>query len=1518
MNSVQVTGFDGHLLALNGMYLQDKDANHGKPMYKKKTTEIDGCTESCIYFWDSRDGEALSGWWVAPIVGGEQVWAFCPSQVLNPPPCGWRVPWHHSVADPNLKMVLRTAGAVKRPGDMAGAPGTKKPNTTGGQMKGKPGAQAEIKARRVCENLEAKVTAFEAAVDRATKEGISVTESTRLVGVAKNQKNELQKYLEDQDKNAFKGELAAFGDKLPPFQQRFKVKGAELDKHEEVNAAEAKKRFEELTQMMPQKCDEYLKKIEELVENTKDETVVLTCELGEHSSPEDILEVQEKAETTTKEAQKLIQELKGYLGECEAQFRTLSGEQQVELQAKKRDSTMQTIAFERELMNVKKTIQPAVSKAKHALSMKKKEEENQQRRLEQQRLQELTRVKSLKAGEIGIYAESLYKKVTQQEDSSIAQLEEAQSQLLGLYNLLDADLQHKDSQPSLKVVLTKHIHRIKKGMMTVDLKQREESSKTQEFDDRFAVQLGVSTQKYMESEEGMDSKKLFAKISGDAEEATYAQVLEFYKEHVVSDVPACVESDPAILNDYMPRIWRKAVIAAMRRELCADAGKKEKLSASGEKKITDEEKLELITKCTNADVTEEEALSKKIMLPEFELFIEKVYYVCTKPCQMTNAKEVTAATGQQKDALVCQLDCDDVIKVIDGPESVDGGAPNSKVMRVRGVRTRDGLEGWINMREPRTMVSSVEKYNHLYQIFTETVLTDTYELKGFKVIRRVKKDEKVIALSLPVFNKEAELLRVQVRAMSDGAEGWITVKGSQGTLFLQSSAVKDIQAKAKANQQNSGWNVQKSEEGKNFVLVANDKKIFGKELSEEELQQALTCTAEELPVALRTKMSGVEETKKECEAIIQELKEIDAKAAAEAEEASAVKETGDVAMPDADKTPVLVPEFEAELKGKIEACDGNIRSIRQVLQSVKTDMQFYSIDLQGVQIPKELLEKPKEEKKEDAENKEDAGEDKEDAGENKEDAPEVIDVEMEVEKWEPDLTNVEPFVKFKFFLYKLQKELEQCHEFLKEIQKNKLNVREALMQKWTAYKKALETKEIKDQVAKLKVEIEERTKTLEEKEAVVVEKANAIQGNNVAEEEVSANTEKIFSAAKLSVLGEDLGSELKEMEEMQVEMLAWVKGANPQNLMMSNAEKTARYRLVPHAEKMVLLNSVAKPYEALKQKVVKLKQRVNDVRDYLENTLEADIVLRSRTEIATYFQDRDPKEIFLSELAPQNPDNTAFDSEDGKDDDKKTIDFAIAADFIEKELQPEPVPKTFVSRVYSSLVGNTSRPMTLDEFCNLFAKMHYRVIKETIMTDEFDIAEKPFKKIGKLQVGEIVRLVTECRRTKSGILRFKAETLPPQTNLENAILEGEADIKKGYVTLEGNKKSVFFQLHTPGYKVVKQTVLTDIFEMNNFRPLVRLNVGDQVRAIGFPRKEGKSGLVRVKATTVGHKDGKEFTGFVTVEGNQNSVYLESCETLKFPEEPKKAEEEEEAKPAEAAEEEAKPTEEGNSTDDKTD
>eukprot|EP00929_Paragymnodinium_shiwhaense_P084232 TRINITY_DN45018_c0_g1_i1.p1 TRINITY_DN45018_c0_g1~~TRINITY_DN45018_c0_g1_i1.p1 ORF type:complete len:909 (-),score=345.57 TRINITY_DN45018_c0_g1_i1:223-2949(-) len=66
--------------------------NHGKPVYKRDTPA--NGVDVMLYYWDDRDGDHLWGWYLGPQVGGEQVWAFCPSKTSRiPPPSGWRVPF---------------------------------------------------------------------------------------------------------------------------------------------------------------------------------------------------------------------------------------------------------------------------------------------------------------------------------------------------------------------------------------------------------------------------------------------------------------------------------------------------------------------------------------------------------------------------------------------------------------------------------------------------------------------------------------------------------------------------------------------------------------------------------------------------------------------------------------------------------------------------------------------------------------------------------------------------------------------------------------------------------------------------------------------------------------------------------------------------------------------------------------------------------------------------------------------------------------------------------------------------------------------------------------------------------------------------------------------------------------------------------------------------------------------------------------------------------------------------------
>ena len=85
--------------------------NHGKLVYKKDT-QVNGL-DVMIYFWDQRDGVAFCGWWFGPKVGGDQVWAYHPSQTsATPPKAGWKVPYDGPV---DASFVITVRGQAPAP-----------------------------------------------------------------------------------------------------------------------------------------------------------------------------------------------------------------------------------------------------------------------------------------------------------------------------------------------------------------------------------------------------------------------------------------------------------------------------------------------------------------------------------------------------------------------------------------------------------------------------------------------------------------------------------------------------------------------------------------------------------------------------------------------------------------------------------------------------------------------------------------------------------------------------------------------------------------------------------------------------------------------------------------------------------------------------------------------------------------------------------------------------------------------------------------------------------------------------------------------------------------------------------------------------------------------------------------------------------------------------------------------------------------------------------------------------------
>ena len=95
--------------------------NHGRKVYKKDGLDP-GQMEVMIYFWDQREGEALSGWWIGPQIGGTLIWAHNSIGHFDPPTRGWKVPWNGDV-DPALIVTpvmappVEAQGRIKRRGE---------------------------------------------------------------------------------------------------------------------------------------------------------------------------------------------------------------------------------------------------------------------------------------------------------------------------------------------------------------------------------------------------------------------------------------------------------------------------------------------------------------------------------------------------------------------------------------------------------------------------------------------------------------------------------------------------------------------------------------------------------------------------------------------------------------------------------------------------------------------------------------------------------------------------------------------------------------------------------------------------------------------------------------------------------------------------------------------------------------------------------------------------------------------------------------------------------------------------------------------------------------------------------------------------------------------------------------------------------------------------------------------------------------------------------------------------------
>jgi len=122
------------------------------------------------------------------------------------------------------------------------------------------------------------------------------------------------------------------------------------------------------------------------------------------------------------------------------------------------------------------------------------------------------------------------------------------------------------------------------------------------------------------------------------------------------------------------------------------------------------------------------------------------------------------------------LEKGEALQVLEGPK--EESVPPA--VRVKGRALSDGSVGWITLKG-----DNVRPWSPYFNCLKSAPLHDAAAAEGATLIRQVTAGEVVELLEGPT-KEEGQEPRMKVRAEKDGAIGWVTVKGSNGTKFFES------------------------------------------------------------------------------------------------------------------------------------------------------------------------------------------------------------------------------------------------------------------------------------------------------------------------------------------------------------------------------------------------------------------------------------------------------------------------------------------------------------------------------------------------------------------------------------------------------------------------------------------------------------------------------------------------------------------------------------------------------------
>jgi len=806
--------------------------NHGRPTYKKDT-QVNGLDVQ-LYYWDDRDGPNFCGWWFGPKVGGDQVWAYHPSSSAGTPPrTGWKVPYD-GPPDPTFVITpsqppsqAAQAGATQAPGQAQAA-----------QTQAQAQANPQASQQQAAQALQQQYAAYTQQLQQ--QQAAYMQHYAQQAEQLKQQQEQMQQQmLAAQQKAMAMAAMKSKQEEMKAKQQAEMKRKAE--EHQRI-MEERKKQADE--QRAAMKIRQYMQKVrlsteenlaqhhQELADVMKEE--LIKCGTGAPKVKEECDQAVEQAKTriqAMKEAKRREDERKEELAKQAREAQEKATELLKELAAKVKDAQTAVEALiaaaeplkpeaelKLEVVNkVAASVQSKVEKAEEAIkecqdfvkehsaamrlsAVKRVSPEEAQSDEPESlqavvtRLSEITSKKDLTQKTASVVQEKLTRKAAARKlyDAELAKFTKfdldkdgflSKKELIG-YAKKDASISITDARATqiLKGIGTEggkggvgvkkaDFHRLKVqiGIVremakdAVRRKQREEHEKELEgVKDGLKEKIAELDGKYAEHDEkvkaveelaapltnakAMSSTEIVPLLDKLEEQVTEAKeaVLAFKTQDITEEKKG-VDKELAgwFLMECRPLDSKTAALDARLGRLSATLARcRADVKGKAAQEMQQLEKQALaalrhhqhVKELSSDDVSNEMAGEKETLeKSDFISFFAK----CEKPDGAEMSEE----------------DLSRVFDVLAAEEAIEKGRMTALIRCFK-------------------------------KVVKETVLTRDKSVKG-ESIRRLLAGEVLELLGAEAADEEAGVRRVRCHALRDGAEGWVTTSGSNGTPFLQ-------------------------------------------------------------------------------------------------------------------------------------------------------------------------------------------------------------------------------------------------------------------------------------------------------------------------------------------------------------------------------------------------------------------------------------------------------------------------------------------------------------------------------------------------------------------------------------------------------------------------------------------------------------------------------------------------------------------------------------------------------------